>query len=128
MKKQSLFAVIAALFMLSCSAEESRPAQEVQSDYADAIDVYQVQGRYLSTTPEGTAISVVHETVPDVMNAMRMNFRIDDVSVAEPLRQGDIIAFDMVRTDRGWYARNITVLPDDTQLNLPDNLQQMGRR
>ena len=114
--------------MLSCSAEESRPAQEVQSDYADAIDVYQVQGRYLSTTPEGTAISVVHETVPDVMNAMRMNFRIDDVSVAEPLRQGDIIAFDMVRTDRGWYARNITVLPDDTQLNLPDNLQQMGRR
>lgn len=128
MKKHTLFAVIATLFMLSCSAEESRPAQESQPVYTDTIDVYEVRGRYLSTSPEGTTVSVIHETVPDVMNAMRMNFRIDDASVAEPLRQGDVISFDMVRTDRGWYARNIHVLPDDTQLDLPENLQQMGRR
>lgn len=128
MQKHTLFAVFALFFMISCSGDESRSTQESQPVYTDAIDTYEVRGRYLSTNPEGTAVSIVHETVPDVMNAMRMNFRIDDASVAEPLRQGDIIAFDMVRTDRGWYARNIQVLPDDTQLDLPDNLQQMGRQ
>ncbi|MDG5767424.1 copper-binding protein [Balneolales bacterium ANBcel1] len=71
---------------------------------------------------QGESISVVHETIPDVMNAMRMSLRIDDESVADGLESGDIILFRMVQTDRGWYIRDIEPLPEDTELDLPPEL------
>jgi Cu/Ag efflux protein CusF len=74
----------------------------------------------------GESISVVHETIPEVMNAMRMSLRIDDPDVAEGLETGDVIRFDMVRTEAGWYARNIEVLPPDTELDLPEDLREVG--
>lgn len=90
-------------------------------------DVYEVRGRYLSTDMRGESISVIHETIPDVMNAMRMSLRIDDPTVSEGLETGDVIRFDMVRTQAGWHARNIEVLPPETELDLPENLRDVGR-
>lgn len=87
---------------------------------------YEVKGRYLSTGMRGETISVIHETIPDVMNAMRMNFRLEDESEAEELATGDIIRFETLRTDAGWYARNIEILPPDTPLDLPEELQDIG--
>ncbi len=100
----------------SCGEEEPAAADEV----------YEVRGRYLSTDLRGESISVVHETIPDVMNAMRMSLRIDDPTVPEGLQTGDVIRFDMVRTQEGWYARNIEVLPPETELDLPENLRDVG--
>ncbi len=111
-----LLAIIAPLFLASCAGEE--PASTEQ--------VYEVKGRYLSTDMRGESVSVIHETIPDVMNAMRMSLRIDDPDVAQGLQTGDVIRFDMVRTEAGWYARNIEVLPPDTELELPENLREVG--
>ncbi len=93
---------------------------------AAADEVYEVRGRYLSTDMRGESISVIHETIPDVMNAMRMSLRIDDPTVSEGLQTGDVIRFDMVRTQTGWHARNIEVLPPETELDLPENLREVG--
>ena len=110
------------LAYISCGNDEPRTTSETGTDK----DVYEVRGRYLSTDLRGESISVVHETVPDVMNAMRMSLRIDDASVAETLQTGDIIRFDMVRSEAGWFARNIELLPPDTELDLPDHLREVG--
>jgi len=113
-----LFLLIAALpfSFMACGDEQPSPAE----------DVYEVQGRYLSTDMRGESISVVHETIPDVMNAMRMSLRIDSPTVAEGLQTGDVIRFEMVRTQAGWYARNLEVLPPETELDLPENLREAG--
>ncbi len=110
------------LAYISCGNDEPRTTSETGTDK----DVYEVRGRYLSTDLRGESISVVHETVPDVMNAMRMSLRIDDASVAETLQTGDIIRFDMVRSEAGWFARNIELLSPDTELDLPDHLREVG--
>ncbi|MFO8030789.1 MAG: copper-binding protein [Cyclonatronaceae bacterium] len=104
-------------FGTACGGDE--PAAEVE--------VYEVKGRFLSMDMRGESISVVHETIPDVMNAMRMSLRIDNPEVAEELETGDVIRFDMVRTEAGLYARNIEVLPPNTELDLPEGLQDAGR-
>ena len=110
------------LAYISCGNDEPRTTSETGTDK----DVYEVRGRYLSTDLRGESISIVHETVPDVMNAMRMSLRIDDASVAETLQTGDIIRFDMVRSEAGWFARNIELLSPDTELDLPDHLREVG--
>jgi Cu/Ag efflux protein CusF len=113
-----LFILIAAVpvFLTACGDDEPTPAE----------DVYEVKGRYISTDLLGKSISVIHETIPEVMNAMRMSLRIDDPDVADGLETGDVIRFDMVRTEAGWYARNIEVLPPDTELDLPEDLREVG--
>ncbi|MEX0681760.1 MAG: copper-binding protein [Balneolales bacterium] len=103
-------------FLIGCSGEETQEIEEV----------YQVKGRYLSTDINGEYISVVHEAVPDVMHSMRMNMRIENASVAEGLETGDVIAFELFRTNAGWYIRNIEVLPPDTELDLAEELRNPG--
>ncbi len=100
----------------ACGEQEPQAAEEV----------YEVRGRYLSTDMRGESISVVHETIPEVMNAMRMSLRIEEPAVAEGLETGDVIRFDMVRTQTGWHARNIEALPSGTELDLPENLRDVG--
>ncbi len=110
-------AILILMFGLSGCGEEAEPEERAS---------YEVKGRYLSTSVDEDFISVVHETIPDVMDAMRMSLRIEDISQVEGLETGDHIQFDMVHTDRGWYIRNIEKLPEGTELDLPEDLQQMG--
>lgn len=109
------------LLLISCVSEE-RPQPQSEAE----VTAYEVKGRYLATNPEGPYISVVHEEIPEVMNAMRMNLLIDDISISDNLERGDIISFKMVREGMSWYARDITPLPDETEINLPEHLQRMG--
>lgn len=111
-----LFIAFLPFSFASCGEKEPAAAEEV----------HEVRGRYLSTDMRGESISVVHESIPDVMNAMRMSLRIDDPTVSDGLQTGDVIRFDMVRTEAGWYARNMEVLPQETELDLPENLRDVG--
>ncbi len=99
------------------NGEEAEPEEEAS---------YEVKGRYLSTSVDETSISVIHETIPDVMDAMRMSLRIDDLSEVEDLETGDHIEFDMVHTQQGWFIRNIEKLPEGTEPDLPEELQDVG--
>ena len=117
-----LISLMAISLMLAACGDRHEQHQHKHA----SEEAFDARGRYVSTDMRGESISVVHETVPDVMNAMRMSFRIDDESVAAGLVTGDIIRFDMVRTESGWYARNIEVLPPDTELDLPERLRSIG--
>lgn len=109
---------IAGLMLTACGAEE----EEVQEQ---AIDSYQVKGVYVTKNEEDSYITVIHEEIPDVMNAMRMNINVENISVAEDLERGDVISFNLERDGFSWFARDIEVLPDDTDLDLPQNLLEM---
>lgn len=109
---------VAGLMLTACGAEE-----EVAQDYT--VDSYQVKGVYVAKNEEDSYITVIHEEIPDVMNAMRMNINVEDITVAENLERGDIITFSLERDGFSWFARDIEVLPADTELDLPENLLEM---
>lgn len=113
-----LFASLLMFQLTGCGGDET-PEPEDEA-------TYEVKGRYLSTSVDEESISVIHETIPDVMDAMRMSLRIDDIEQVEGLETGDHIEFDMVRTQRGWFIRNISKLPEGTELDLPEELQEVG--
>lgn len=117
-----LICSLVALFLLTtCSSDESSEIEKSTDNPS-----YQVKGRFLSLNTEGPFISVVHEAIPDVMNAMRMNMNIKHIEDAADLSRGDIISFTLNREGMSWYATDIKLLPKDTELNLPENLQQLG--
>jgi len=113
--KNTILLFITLLFFTACG-----------NDDVEEKESYDVRGRYLSTDMHGESVSIVHETIPDVMDAMRMSLRIEDESVAEGLETGDHIRFRMVRTDQGWYIRDVEKLPGDTELDLPEDLREIG--
>lgn len=94
---------------------ESAPSDETAS--------YQVRGIFISADLDLNVVSVAHETIPEVMNAMRMNLRIDGTQAVSGLKPGDKIQFRMVRSGMQWYARDIRKLPAGTSLELPEELR-----
>jgi len=98
------------------SAEETMPEQPV----------YEVKGRFLSLNVEDSYFTVVHEEIPGVMMAMRMGINLKDISEAEGFERGDIIQFSLSREGMSWFGSDLTRLPDDTVLDLPERLQTMG--
>ncbi len=105
------------IVLLSACGNDEGPAED---------EIYEVQGRYLSTSVDGESVSVIHETIPDVMEAMRMSLRIDDPAKVEELESGDIIRFEMFQDNGQWRIQNIEPLPEDTELDLPEDLEDIG--
>ncbi len=118
MKNHYLTVVILllALGLMACGSE---------SETRDESASYDTRGIFLSLDADINVISVAHEDIPEVMNAMRMNLRIDSPELVSELEPGDKISFRLARVGMQWYARSIEALPPDTELELPDQLRAM---
>jgi Cu/Ag efflux protein CusF len=117
-----IFAVL-LIASVGCSGgqREQAPEPAVTED-----PVYTVKGRFLQFNEENMTISVVHEEIPGVMRSMRMNLRPDDPDEAAALKPGDVISFELTRRGASWFVYDIEVLPEDTVLDLPENLRDLG--
>ncbi len=114
--------LVSGLLLSACGGEtETVPAEE----QAAAEQAYEVRGFFMETDEANQIISILHEEIPDVMRAMRMRMILEDQEGAEGLERGDMISFTMVRIGNSWYVRNITQLPEDTELDIPENLLEM---
>ncbi|MFU8860924.1 MAG: copper-binding protein [Cyclonatronaceae bacterium] len=94
----------------------------------EAAPVYTVKGRFIQFNDENMTLSVVHEEIPGVMRSMRMNLRPDNPDEATGLEPGDIISFQLTRRGASWFVYDIRVLPDDTELELPENIRNLGKK
>lgn len=81
-------------------------------------EVYGVRGVYEGTRFEGTTVTVDHEAVPDLMDAMRMDFRLADTASVAHLRPGQKVRFHIAVTADGARAFGFERLPDATRLQL----------
>ncbi|TVQ14854.1 MAG: hypothetical protein EA364_03605 [Balneolaceae bacterium] len=118
----SFCTLIFALFLIaaaSCSGEQREQTPELTEP---VTPVYSVKGRFMQFNKENLTIAVVHEEIPGVMRAMRMNLRLDNPDEAAALQPGDIISFELARRGASWFVYDIEVLPEDTVLDLPANL------
>ncbi|HTD67180.1 MAG TPA: SCO family protein [Candidatus Limnocylindria bacterium] len=109
-----LSALASLLLMVGCGSQKS-------ADSSTAIDtnrqVFQVKGLLKELKPNGKTAVIAHETIPDYMDAMTMDFDVKDKRELEGLRPGDALSFRMVVTkDDGWIE-NVRKLPPATPTN-----------
>jgi len=112
---------ICFLLLTACNTE----SEHTHDGTEYSSELFEVRGVFVALNQQDSYITVIHEEIPDVMNAMRMNINIEELALAENLERGDIISFNLERDGFSWFARSIAVLPEDTELDLPQNLQEM---
>jgi hypothetical protein len=117
--------IFVVLHIVSAGCSGGQREQTPEPAHSD-VPVYTVKGRFLQFNEENMTISVVHEEIPGVMRSMRMNLRLDNPDEAAALKPGSVISFELTRRGASWFVYNIEVLPDDTLLELPENLRDMG--
>lgn len=116
MKNFTHFLSLTILWLLLITAcGESEP----ESNYTVSHDV---NGIFVSANPANLTATIIHEEIPEVMNAMRMSLRLDTFSSVADFEQGDKINFKLERVGVQWYARHFEKLPDDTELDIPEEL------
>lgn len=80
---------------------------------------YPVRGVYHGPAAMQGTVSISHETVPGLMEAMRMDFAVGDTAGLGALHRGDKIAFRLVVPggDGAPYVEGFSRLPDSTALD-----------
>ena len=121
-KNNSICTLILAVLLVAVAGCSGEQREQTPGLTEPETPVYTVKGRFMQFNQENMTISVVHEEIPGVMRAMRMNLRLDNPDEAATLEPGDIISFELTRRGASWFVYDIEVLPEDTVLELPANL------
>ncbi len=138
MKKIALL-IIATIFMFACQPKKSESTENADSTATTVVvepnvledapveeempkeTFYTVRGQVVKVAPadaEGNAmVTVNHEEVPDVMMAMKMDFKTNAAFLSE-IAKDDKVSFELVKTEEGYMMRNIEKLPAETELTL----------
>lgn len=83
---------------------------------------HDVRGVYHGPAAIQGAVSITHEAVPGVMDAMAMDFVVRDTVGLGALRDGDKVTFRYVLpADGAPYVERLVRLPDTTALRLGDS-------
>src|SRR6266511_4097805 len=97
-----LCAVAAALIVCGCKNNPTANDHQKVNDRK----VFQVKGVIKELKPNGKTAIIAHETIPDYMDAMTMDFDVKDGRELTGLNPGDAVSFQMVVTkDDGWIEK-----------------------
>jgi protein SCO1/2 len=108
------FALAAALLFAGCQPQSSSPTSTATDTNRQ---VFQVKGVVRELKPNGKTAVIAHETIPDYMEAMTMDFDVKDKRELTGLKAGDAISFRMVVTkDDGWIE-DVRKLPATAPTN-----------
>ena len=72
--------------------------------------IYPVKGTIYEIHPDSMTIIIAHDTIPDLMYPMIMEFDLIDLSEIEGLLSGDSVHFEFVWGDRSTWARQFKVV------------------
>jgi len=94
----SMVVLVAALGFCGCKSDNRK--------------VFEVKGVIKELKPNGRTAVIAHETIPDYMDAMTMDFDVKDQRELSGLKPGDSVSFRMVVTkDDGWIENVRKVAP-----------------
>jgi protein SCO1/2 len=80
----------------------------------DDRQTYEVKGVIKELKANGKTAVIAHETIPNYMDAMTMDFDVKDKRELSGLKAGDAIAFRMVVTKEDGWIENVRKLPPAT--------------
>lgn len=93
------FAWLLVIGLLACRGEETR--------------IYDVRGVVRGVQPSARQLVVQHEDIEGLMPAMTMNFGVAKPELLEAVRPGQVIAFKLAASKRGYYILELEVIAED---------------
>jgi protein SCO1/2 len=104
----------AALWLCGCN--ESTSQRNISATDTNR-QVFEVKGVVKELKPNGRTAVIAHESIPNYMDAMTMDFDVKEKRDLEGIKPGDAIVFRLVVTkDDGWIE-NVRKLPPMTPTN-----------
>jgi protein SCO1/2 len=88
--------VSALLAVAAIAGCHSSPKPEPQGSAAPDFKVYKLHGKVVSTNPATGEVTVDHEAIPGLMDAMTMPYKLKDPSILSELHPGDTITADVL--------------------------------
>jgi protein SCO1/2 len=89
-----LASALLALTALASCHSGSKP--EVQGSAAPSFKIYHLRGKVVSTNPAAGEVTLNHEAIPGLMDAMTMPFKLKDPGILGELHPGDTITADLL--------------------------------
>ncbi len=111
--------VLVALAFLPLAGCGGAGGSSASGDTEDAAESYTVRGRVVGPSQQGQALKSDHEAIPEVMDAMRMDFPLEDPADAGRFPAGSLIEFEYVVDGFDTRIRKIESLPEGPELVLP---------
>ena len=85
--------LLAFIVLAGCHSGQKPPAQ---LSAAQNYKVYQLRGKVVSTDAARGEVTVNHEAIPGLMEAMTMPYKLNDASILSELHPGDVITADVL--------------------------------
>ncbi len=103
MKRIALLVIISAL---ACAKQEPLPSRTTT---APKEDVYQMTGTLLSRDPAKNTINIDNKEVSGKMMAMKMDYEVRGVKVAELPADGTVVEVTMHYVNGSYYVTDVKV-------------------
>lgn len=86
--------LIAAVLLAGCHSGPTAGSE--QSSSSPAYKVYKLRGKVVSTDAAKGEVTLNHEAIPGLMEAMTMPYKLKDASILSELHPGDVITADVL--------------------------------
>ena len=106
--------LLAFIVLAGCHSGQKPPAQ---LSAAQNYKVYQLRGKVVSTDAARGEVTVNHEAIPGLMEAMTMPYKLNDASILSELHPGDVITADVLVShdpDASYLLDHIVVVSQAT--------------
>jgi protein SCO1/2 len=90
--------ILAFLIVAACRPRPAGPEER-----------YQLKGKVVSIDKRGSTVTIAHEDIPDLMDAMTMPFDLKDRRLLDQLAEGDGIQATLVVAGRQSWLENVVV-------------------
>jgi protein SCO1/2 len=85
--------LLALIVLAGCHSGQQHPAQPNDAPY---YKVYHLRGKVVSTDAARGEVTLDHEAIPGLMEAMTMPYKLKDESILSELHPGDVITADVL--------------------------------
>jgi Cu/Ag efflux protein CusF len=113
-KLTTLFAIASVMLLTSCSKQEqAQPPADTMKAVATAVKEGQGKAIVRAIDTATKSITLDHNTIPNIMDAMTMEYPVSDSAALHEVAVGDSVTFTLQDRGEGNYVvTNIIPMPN----------------
>ena len=93
MRRWLVLPLLTLIVLAGCRSGQNAPSQPSANQ---AYKVYHLRGKVVATDAAKGEVTLNHEAIPGLMDAMTMPYKLKDASVLGTLHPGDVITADVL--------------------------------
>jgi len=114
------------LLAVSCKQSSQMPVPSRSLDRSARQQVYSVKGVVKEVKPAAKSVKIEHEKIPNYMDAMTMDFDVQDAKELSGIQPGDYVSFRMTVTDKdAWIDQISRIATNMPVVNAPETFRRV---